>query len=265
MHFQINRLLITALFAGVVLGSCKKDPGTKAPLIAGQDDAYVRVVHVAPSFRTLFNNRDTFNVYAGTVRINSPFLTYNAFFPVSTVNNYVALPSGNQLFRFSLPGVVMQDSVNLYSFTKSLSAGQHYSLIITDSIMSSNENSQIWLKDNYTVPVPGQFGIRFVDAVLNDTAGKTVDLYSQKLKANMFTNVKIGSATGFQYYNTTLSSDTLIVRRSGVTAWELTRLPIGSATPVSYSSGRVYTYIYRGDTKLTTGTKARGLVSYINL
>jgi hypothetical protein len=265
MHFNINRVLFFALATCVAMSGCKKDPGTKAPLLENQNDAYVRVIHVAPSFRQIFSNRDTFNVYAGSARINSPFLTYNSFFPGSTVDNYVALPAGNQLFRFSVPGVVNYDSVTLYSFTKNLLPGQRYSLIITDSIKNTNEAAQMWLRDDYTVPVPGQFGIRFVNAVINDTAGKTVDLYSVKLKGNMFTNVKGFSATGFHYYNTTLNADTLIVRRSGVTTWELARLPlIGTNAPIPYSSQHVYTYIYRGDTKLTTGTKGRGLTSYLN-
>jgi hypothetical protein len=255
----------------VAMSGCKKDPGTKAPLLQSQNDAYVRVIHVSPSFRQIFSTstlaaKDSFNVYVGSSRINSPFLSYNGFFPGSTVSNYVALPAGNQLFRFSLPGVVNYDSATVYSFTKALAPGQKYSLIITDSLKSStNESAQMWLKDDYTVPVPGQFGIRFVNAVINDTAGKTVDLYSVKLKGNMFTNVKAFSATGFHYYNTTLNADTLIVRRSGVTTWELARLPlIGTNAPIPYSSQHVYTYIYRGDTKLTTGTKGRGLTSYLN-
>jgi hypothetical protein len=259
MHFQINKFLTVALLAGVSLAGCKKEAGTKAPLLENQNDAYVRVVHASPSFRTVFSNRDTFNVYAGATRINSPFLTYSSFFPGATVNNYVALPAGNQLFRLSVPGVLNADSVNLYSFTKTLQGAQRYSLIITDSIKSNNDRVQMWLKDNFTTPVPGQFGIRFIHAVLNDTAaGKTVDVYSTKLKANMFTNVPVGTATGFQYFNTPTTGDTIIIRRNN-TLYEITRL-----NNMSQSSGRVYSLLYRGSA-LTTGTKGRLLTSYLNL
>jgi hypothetical protein len=235
-------------------------------------ESYVRLVHAAPNFRAVLSNpsatppltvKDSFNVYAGSAKLNNTIMTYGSIFP--STNLYIGLPATNQVFRFVNPGVLNVDSLTVHSFVKSLDKGQRYSLIITDSIKSANENMQMFIRDNFVQPVPSQFGIRFVHAVVNDTAGKTVDLYSAKLKGNMFTNVKIGSATSFQYYNVTgMTTDTLIVRRNGVTTWELARIPVTGGAAQTYSNQRVYTYVYRGDTR-ATGTKGKALISYQNL
>jgi hypothetical protein len=259
MHFKINRFIIAALITGIFLASCKKDPGTKAPLLANQNDAYVRVFQYSPNYRTITGGADSFNVYIGTAKINSPFLTYNSAFPVATSPNYVAIPAGNQLFRFSTNGVITADSVTSHSFIKPLSKGQYYSLFITDSIKSTNEKVQMWVLDNFVTPVPGQYGIRLVNAVVTDTTGKNVDLYSVKMKANIFSNVPKGSATSFQCFHVPNGNDTLILRRPGITTWELGRI-----NGITQSSQRVYTIVYKGTTTITTGTKARTIISYIN-
>jgi hypothetical protein len=264
---NIGKLLLVAGAAVVSLVACKKETPWHAEPETSGFESYVKLIHASPNFRAVHSNpsatpplsiKDSFHVYAGSAKLNNTFMTYGSIFPSS--NLYLGLSAGNQLFRLVNYGTLNVDSLTVYSFTKSLDKGQSYSLIITDSIKSANENMQMFIRDNFVQPVPSQFGIRFVHAVVNDTVGKTVDVYSAKLKANMFTNVKIGSATSFQYYNTsTIANDTLSVRRNGVTAWDLVRL-----TAQSFSNQRVYTYVYRGDTKVT-GTKGKSLISYQNL
>ena len=108
------------------------------------------------------------------------------------------------------------------------------------------------------MPVLGQYqiGLRFVHAILNDTAGKTVDLYSVKNAANIYENVGATAATGFEK-KPQYSNDTLIVRRAG-TNFELARINGLSTLP-----GRSYSLVYRGNGKVTTSTaKPRGLVVY---
>ncbi|MCW3073962.1 MAG: hypothetical protein JWP69_1031 [Flaviaesturariibacter sp.] len=276
MNIKIKGILSLAVLSGLLLASCDKEPYKVIEDQPADNDAFVRIVHAAPSFRAIFNNRDSFNVYTSVNKLTSPFLTYGSVFPGATTNNYVNVPatSGtNPLntgtsFRFSVQGTNQADSVNLYTFYKNLIPGRRYSLIITDSILNANETKQMLIPDDYVQPTPGLFGIRFVHAVANDTAGRTVDVFSAKAKANIFTNVPILSATGFAYLPTNLTTDTLIIRRAGVTNWELARFPpLGqpAITPIVYLNQRVYTFIYRGDTKLTSGTKARGLMSYVNL
>jgi hypothetical protein len=263
---NIGKLLLVAGAAVVSLVACKKETMWHAEADMTGFQSYVKMVHASPNFRAVLSNpsatppllvKDTFNVYAGSTKLNNTIMTYGSVFPGT--NLYNGLSAGTQVFRYVNPGVLNVDSLTVQSFVKSLDKGQRYSLIITDSMKSVNENMQMFIRDNFVTPVPSQFGIRFVHAVVNDTAGKTVDLYSAKLKANMFTNVKIGSATSFQYYNTTMTNDTLIVRRNGVTTWELARL-----NAQAYSNQRVYTYVYRGDTK-ATGTKGKALIAYSNL
>jgi hypothetical protein len=264
---NIGKLLLVAGAAVVSLVACKRETMWHAEAETSGFQSFVRLIHASPNFRAVLSNpsatpplvvKDTFNVYAGSAKLNNTIMTYGSQFPAS--NLYLGIGAGTQTFRYVNPGVLNVDSLTVHSFIKSLDKGQRYSLIITDSMKSANENMQMFIRDNFVQPVPSQFGIRFVHAVVNDTAGKTVDLYSAKLKANMFTNVKIGTATSFQNYNVTgMTGDTLIVRRNGVTTWELARL-----NAQTYANQRVYTYVYRGDTR-ATGTKGKSLITYQNL
>jgi len=47
-----------------------------------------------------------------------------------------------------------------------------YSLIITDSIKSARDSSQIFVQDSWINPAPGYINVRLVHAVLNDTVAK---------------------------------------------------------------------------------------------
>jgi hypothetical protein len=244
----------------VALVSCKKEVNWNTDSDFSGFNSYVKIVHASPAFRTIFNNRDSFNVYVGSDKATGTFLTYAATSPVMPSggsSNYLGYPSGNQLFRFSVHGVTNPDSVSLYSFTKNLEANQRYSLIITDSIKSSNENVQMWLKDNFVDPIPSQYGVRVVHAVHNETSG--IDVYSTSRKMNVFTNIPKNSASGFIYLPS--GSDTMIIRRTGTTT-DIVRYPGTSGT--LGTNRRVYTLVYRGSVT-GTGTKARTILAYNNL
>jgi hypothetical protein len=257
---------VLVVSAAALFSACDKKIPEKLTSDSSNQFAYVRIVDVAPNFNVVAGIKDSFNLFIGSNKINNANLTYNTFFPVGTAPLYVAIPAGNQLFRFEQNPYVKADSAapaNIYSITRKLEAGKYYSNIVTDSFKSTNTAKQMFIEDNFTAPENGKFGIRFIHAVHNDTAvGKTVDVYSTKQKANIFTNVAAGSATGFLYFPipTTTGGDTVILRRSG-TLYEIAKI-----SGMTQSSGRVYSLLYRGTATgvLTSSTKYRGLTSYLN-
>ena len=252
--------------------SCTKDTFHRILTNPTTYTSYIKVVHAAPAFTQVFNMPDNFNVVVGGVnglRVAAAF-TYNSAFPANTLNTdtYAAVPSGSQDIRLVLKGVVNIDSsVTAAIIPKNLDPGNFYTLIITDSISSSNY-SAIWTQDVFPTPAAGTYSIRFIHAVMNDTAGKKVDVYSTKQAATIFTNVSPGAVTGFSSLPY-VTGDTIIVRRAG-TAFELDRFPRSTAqvpaqVPVAYTNNqRVYTILYKGNAVSTAGTKGRSIIVFNN-
>ena len=263
--------------------ACKKTFIINTPYqVVDSTKAYLKIIHASPFFRLSTGAQDTFNVYLGNIRLNNvPFLTYGGLFPnavnpnTSTITNtYMAVPAGLQQFHFSIPGVIKQDSVQLFAFTKNLNPGSFYTLLITDSILSKRDSSRIFVQDVFTTPLPGNISLRFIHAVLNDTVGKKVDVFSYARNTTILTNIPPDSTTAFQSlgYNTGVV-DTFYVTRS-LAPGQPSNTPLANRTilaklPFSTnltgaSPQRVFTLYYKGNANLTTGTKARTLSSYIN-
>ncbi|MFN2437691.1 MAG: DUF4397 domain-containing protein [Chitinophagaceae bacterium] len=263
MKIRYSVLALLA-YSCLIITACDKDTEWNADRTFTAPFSYVRIINVAPSFRTIFNERDSVNVSFNGAKFNAGYITYNSVFPSA---DYSAVPSGNQLVRLNY-GVLNPDSTTIYSFSKTLEGAQRYSLIITDSIKSNNDAVQMWLKDNFTQPAQGMFGIRLVHAVTNDTVGKAIDLYSVRQQKNLFTNIQKSTSTDFVYSPIPVSGDTLIVHRSG-TNIELARIPRTTDVnlPITLGNQRVYTVIYKGNTTITatTNTRARSLLLYTNL
>lgn len=242
--------------------ACTKDNTMQAGFQTNDGTgAYLRVIHVAPSFRAVFNQADSFNVFVNGSKVNGSFLTYASMFPASTSNNaYFTVPSGSATVKFSVAGTVNPDSIAIVSFPATLSAATWYTMLVTDS-------SRILLDDSYTKPAAGVATLRFINTVMNDTAGKAVDIYSKGLGTNLFSNVKPGGQpTAFINTpainpipaNVVGLTDTLIVRRAGTT------FALAQLNGTSFLFQRAYTLYYRGSGSLTSGTKARTLSSYVH-
>jgi hypothetical protein len=152
-------------------------------------------------------------------------------------------------------GVVNPDSLTFYTFNKVLEPNAYYSYIITDSLISSNESKQIWIKDNFTLTDTTHFTLRLIDAVINDAAN--IDVYSIRNASNIFSNISPTAVTPFNTFNYTLLSDTLIVRTAG------TLTEIGRLNGVIFNRGRPYTILYKGQHGIT-GTKSKVLTSFAN-
>jgi hypothetical protein len=180
---------------------------------------------------------------------------------VSTNWGYVSVPAGTQPIKLSVAGVVNPDSIPIQTFTKTLVANQMYTLMITDSINSSRDSSQIFVQDSYLQPTTGYFNLRFIHAVWNDTAGKTIDIWSARNNRNIFTSVKPGAVTPFSTYPyNAILNDTFFVRRSG------TLIGLDTLSAVSFGNQRTYTLYYKGDANINVNSKVkrRHLATYVH-
>jgi hypothetical protein len=263
MKKYISIIIIMFAFAIGLIWSCNKKVDLVAPVSGVDGLAFLRVMHVSPNFRAIQNKPDSFNVYVGTNKVNGALFTYNSAFPAATMNNntYAGVPSGSQQIRFSLQGVNNIDSLTTISLQKDLEAGKYYTLFITDSLKNQQDPTKIWVNDiNFLPTDTTQYRIRFAHMILNDTAGKKVDVYSYRQAANIFSNISPGTVTDYLSIPATLFKlDTISIRRAG-TSFELARSNNGSP----YGKVRLYTILFKGNPGSTTGTKARSAIVYNN-
>lgn len=257
-------LSYTALLAvGIVaFSSCKKEAERTATFTNTEGKAFIRVIHAAPSFRQVFAAPDSINIFVNNIKVNGALITYGGMFPASasTGFGYIAIPAGLQNVKLTVAGRVNPDSIALATVSKMVQAGERYSLIITDNIKAAKDSSKMLLPDNIPTSSVGNFRLRFVNAISNDTAGTSVSIFSTRRNANIFNNVVPGQVVDFQSlpYNTQLN-DTLYVRRPGST------FNLATLNGVSFSNQRAYTMVYRGfGGVVSTGTKGRNLVTYLD-
>ncbi len=245
----------------VLMWSCNEKLELVAPTSSPDGYAFVKFAQFSPNFRQVTNNgKDSINVYVNGFKINGAFMTYGSLFP-SANNLYASVPAGApQSIRITVNGVTTPDSITLATYTKTMVAGSYYSFIFTDSLLTANESKQMFVQDKFVISDTNNFTIRIVHGILNDTLGKTVDVYSTRLGTNMFSNVSPGTISAFitQPYN--FVADTLIVRRPG----SLFRLATLTTVAIPFNRQRAYTLMYKGAPNLTTGVKARSLVTFTN-
>ena len=243
----------------MVLMACKKEYDTTATFNTTEGNTYIKFIHVAPTFRQVFNKADSFNIFINNAKVNGTFLTYNGVFPSSNNYGYISVPAGLQQIKLSVAGVVNPDSIQIVNFTKIFQANQKYTVMVTDNVAATNDSAKIIVPDTYTKPNPGNYLLRFVHAVWNDTAGKTVDIYSTRMNRLIGTNLAPGAVTNYITlpYNSQLN-DTLYIRRFGTT------FNLATLNGASFSNQRAYTMYYKGDGNLTTGTKTRSIATYVH-
>lgn len=259
----------TCFFAAGILMfmACKKETKMNATYEAGNDQtAYLRVIHASPNFRQQFNAPDSFNLYVNNIKMNAPFLTYGSIFPATTTGNgYVAVTPGLQQIKMSVHGFASAspDSTLIMNFTKTINAGEYFTLFVSDSL-KTNPNAS-FVPDVFTKPLNGNAGIRFMHGVLNDTAGKTVDIYSYARNATVFTNLLPGQVTSIVSLGVNVGvADTFYVTRSAPTGTQLANRIVLAKLALAAANQRNYSLYYRGDGNLTTGTKARTLSVYLH-
>lgn len=266
-YILVPGIILVAAIIGFV--SCKRDFALKNPVTTTEGTAFLRIIDVSPNFRNIYGLPDSFNVYVNGVKITgytagTPLImTYNAIYPnVSTNYGYVSVPAGTMEIELTI-GAVKPDSVTIKAFTKTLVANQMYTFMITDSLNSTRDSSKIFVQDSYAAAPTSYFNLRFIHAVLNDTVGKAIDIWSTRANRYIFSNIKPGAISSFTAYpyNATYS-DTLYVRRS-----DATHFPLDTLNTVNFSNMRTYTLYYKGDgtTRNTTANpKGRHLATYLH-
>ncbi len=263
--------LYIGLFASALVMSCNKDNVQTVALTTPADasSALVRYVHAAPNFRAVYNGADSFNILVNGVKVNGSFLTFSTtggvspggVVPGSSSNNgYQVVAAGTQTTKLSLYGILTPDSASIATFNTNLAAGTMTTLFITDS-------GRIAVSDAVaTKPAAGTVQLRFLHVAMNDTVGKTVDVFSARKNGNLATGVKIGALTDFvslpyvaSGVGATSMSDTIYVRRAG------SPFVLAQMNTILLNDARSYTVYYRGNGGVATaGTKGRHLAYYLH-
>ncbi|HMI60494.1 MAG TPA: hypothetical protein VK518_06290 [Puia sp.] len=263
----ISGLIIMAAMAGFF--SCKRDMPLIDKTASPAGTARICLIDVSPNLDSVLrtNYADTFNVLFNGVKLNgytagtAAAMTYNAIYPFAgTTYGYASIPAGPQEIKFT-KGLNTLDSVVLATFHKTLLADQYYTFMITDSVNSNRDSSKIFVKDSLLPATAGFFNMRFAHAVLNDTAGKGIDVWSTRNNKNIFTNIKPGTITGFSSFTYTANlNDTLFVRRAG------TLSGLDTLSTVVFSNQRSYTLVYKGNgnSNRNADAKRRHLITYVN-
>lgn len=251
MKLSIPVLTVIAVCAAAVF-SCKRDFPVAAATTGTGSNAFIQIIQASPNFRAIFKVPDSLNVYLGSVRVNAGFLQYGTAYP--TTGTYAAVQPGAQEIRITENTAIDPDSTVL-SFTRTLVAGNYYTLVITDSIKSTRDSSKIWLQDNYPKPGagPGYFYLRLMHAVMDGIAD-TIDLYSPRRNQVLFSKVRVDSTTPFTAFPMILNSqDTLYVRKTG------TGTILAKALTLTFGDQQFFTAYYIGDTAANPAGKTRAL------
>jgi hypothetical protein len=200
-------------------------------------------------YNGIVNSNRTY-IYSELVPLNGATVAYGSVFPALSPS-YAALNPGSV-------NIVMRDTLVPttqfpLNFFAELEKGKYYTVFAYDSLNSPKRKVVL---DNIQ-----QFGdttarIRFANFPYSSAAIPNVDIYSAKRKENIFTNISTTTVTDFIPYASALS-DTLFVRATGTTT-NLTQL--NGLLP---TAKRSYTVIFRGSYRVTSGTAARTLTSFL--
>ena len=273
-----NILIVTLILSAflIELSSCKRDYTLLDPVQTTQGTSYLAIIDAAPNFSSIFGKPDSFNVFINGEKITGfapgakpQYMTFGATFPSTTTGfGYIAVPPGAQQIKLSVTGVNNADSIPIVTFNKTFVANQRYTFMITDNIKSSQDSSQIFVRDVYTFPpTTGYYNLRFIDAVVNDTAA--VDFYSYAKNKAIYSNIPPDSFTSFtQIGINAQTTDTLYVTRYDHAA-DLAKVPLSGRTilaKMAFQAGnqKSYTIYFKGDFNVTStsNSKYRSLSFY---
>jgi hypothetical protein len=250
-----RRIIIIAL---LLCTACKKEFTQHLPVDTSNQMAFVKIVHASLLYGAL-------NVYIGGEKVNGAALSFNAVYPVTGTNTYLAVKPGNQEIK-----LLAADSSTIFSFTKQLGAAKYYSFFITDSLTNaSRDSSRIIVEDVLPKIAPGFVGLRFINAVLNDTG--MVALWSVAKNGVIISKVKPDSVSSFISvgFNAQIA-DTLYVTRNVadtvpfIRRTVLAKFVFNSGTIPTLVDGRNYSLYYKGDANATTGATARSVAGYVH-
>jgi hypothetical protein len=134
-----------------------------------------------------------------------------------------------------------------------LEAGAFYTLFTYDSL--NNAKAKI-IRDWFVPATDTTASVRFANFGYNPTGVPNVDVYSSRLKANVFSNVTFTNITDFIPMKS-VTLDTLFIRQAGTSTNLVT---VNGFNPLARRS---YTIALRGSMRLSSGTQARGVTTIL--
>jgi hypothetical protein len=240
----IIRILTSSFVVAIVFASCQKEFSSIA-----KEERELGNKSFVKFYNGIVNSNRTY-IYSDLVPLNGATIAYGSVHP-SVSPSYVALNAGTR--SIAIRDTLFPTTQYPISFNAQLDAGAYYTIFAYDSL---NSPKQKLVKDNIESFGDTTARIRFANFPYSSAAIPNVDIFSQKRQANVFTNIAPTAVTDFIPYASGLN-DTLYVRQTGTT----TNLTQGTLLP---TAKRSYTVIFRGSYRVTSGTAARTLTSFLS-
>lgn len=244
-----NKLLTAAFVVGglttLALSSCGKDEiYDNTP----KSDDFSNMAVVKFYNAILSSNRT--HIFLDGQKLNGETMVLGASFPAHSSNFGVAMLPG--LHEVVVRDTLVSSTQQPLNFPVNLKADTRYNIYLYDSI---NAPKQVTVETKVEIPTDTSSRLRIAN-FWRVPAGvaPTVDVYSQKLARNIFTNVQYTQVTDFIPYPSAYG-DTLLVREAGTTNL------ISQVNGYSTTQKRGYTLVLRGGYYTTTGTNIRSITS----
>lgn len=241
---KINILTFIAAVFLVGLASCDKE-FAKIPTVNTNFDGKANVMLA----NFVVNSNRNF-VFVDNVLTSGTSSAYTSTYP--NAPSFMTLNAGARaiLIKDTLP-TTTQVPLNV---SANLESGAYYTIFTYDSIINAKAKL---VKNVIEIPTDTTARVRFAHFAYSTAAIPNVDLYSTRRAQNVFTNISLTSVTDFIPYASGVS-DTLYVRETGKTT------NLGTINGFNPITKRSYTVIFRGSYRLTTGTAARTLSSFLS-
>lgn len=243
--FMNIKSITIALASMIMLAACEKE--YKSLLTEETNLGNTAFV----KFHNAIINSNRTYIYSDLVPLNGATIAYGGLFPALSPS-YAALAAGTR--NIAIRDTLVPSTQYPISFSAPMIGGNYYTIFAYDSL---NAPKYKVIQDNIQVFNDTAARIRFANFPFSTTAIPNVDIFSQKQQANVFTNISTAAVTDFIPYRAGIS-DTLYVRATGTTT-NLTQL--NGLVP---TAKRNYTVIFRGSYRLTSGTAARTLTSFLS-
>jgi hypothetical protein len=237
----------TVLTGMALLVACKKEPEIYQPENRDfSNKAFVKV------YNSVVNSSRNY-IYVDDVPVNSAAALIYATRPLfPSVSYYAAIDAGSR--ALVIRDTLVTSTQKPIAFTADFAAGGNYTIFTYDTLTNAKH---LVVKDIIQSPTDTSSRLRLASLVYSRNPVPNVDIYSLKLRTNIFTNVSFGAVTDYVSYQSG-QADTLFVRTAG-TSTNLAQLNNFNPT-----AKRSYTIVFRGNYPSTTGSLARSLTQFVD-
>lgn len=197
-------------------------------------------------------------VYVDSKPVNGSSMTSGSVFPSTGLG--FSVPGGP--VAFSVRDTSSTTTQAALDFAQNFQGGKYYTIFVYDTTTSPRQKT---VTTNIVIPSDTTARVRFANFVYNPTALSAVDIYSTRLKANIYSNLQITDVSDFLTVPSN-TVDTFIVRLTG-TGVNLQNYvpPVAPATVGSFidvrailtpTAKRSYTVAFRGGFRATATTNS---------